>query len=208
MLKGETRKIAAKRAGFGSDFTARQAEIVVNTGVPELVEAMDKNEIAISAASFLARKPAAEQRAELAQAKASGKKVRGYQPPKSHHERPKRIPFGRFESVKDREGLDPNQRVHLWSKKVKDVIDANFIVGQMVGAISVMAGKHIPEVEPFIKAVEQMQAWKANRDANDGSQTDYARKARDQLGVVRKHIDVAYQRVSKLREYLKGESHE
>ena len=37
----ETREIAAQKAGFGSEFTYRQAKTVVQNASPELVEAMD-----------------------------------------------------------------------------------------------------------------------------------------------------------------------
>jgi ParB family chromosome partitioning protein len=35
----ETREIAAKKAGFGSDYTYRQAKAVVDQGMPDLVPA-------------------------------------------------------------------------------------------------------------------------------------------------------------------------
>ena len=37
----KTREIAAQKAGFGSEFTYRQAKTVVQNASPELVEAMD-----------------------------------------------------------------------------------------------------------------------------------------------------------------------
>jgi ParB-like chromosome segregation protein Spo0J len=61
----ETREIAAKRAGFGSSYTARAAEAVVTKGVPELVEAMDKGDVAISAAADIAKLAPVEQRQAL-----------------------------------------------------------------------------------------------------------------------------------------------
>src|SRR3954452_11938997 len=57
----KTRDIAAERAGFGNPETARQAEAVVRNGVPELIEAMDAGEIAISTAAQIARLPAETQ---------------------------------------------------------------------------------------------------------------------------------------------------
>lgn len=58
----ETREIAAEKAGFGSSFTLRQAEKVVEQGVPELVEAVDRGEVSISAAAEVAESPPEEQR--------------------------------------------------------------------------------------------------------------------------------------------------
>ena len=49
----ETREIAAQKAGFGSEFTYRQAKTVVQNASPELVEAMDNGSIAISTAARL-----------------------------------------------------------------------------------------------------------------------------------------------------------
>ena len=49
----KTRQIAAKKAGFGNPETYRQAKQVVNTGTPELIEAVDKGEIAVSRAAVI-----------------------------------------------------------------------------------------------------------------------------------------------------------
>jgi ParB-like chromosome segregation protein Spo0J len=57
---------AARAAGFGNKETARQAAAVVNTGTPELVEAMDKGEISIDAAAQIAKQPAEEQKRVVA----------------------------------------------------------------------------------------------------------------------------------------------
>jgi hypothetical protein len=40
--EGETRKLAAAKAGFGSEETYRQAKTVVEKATPELVEAVDQ----------------------------------------------------------------------------------------------------------------------------------------------------------------------
>ena len=58
----ETRDIAAERAGFGSHFTYRQAKAIVESGSPELVEAVDEGEVSVSAAAEIARQPHDEQR--------------------------------------------------------------------------------------------------------------------------------------------------
>ena len=53
-LKGrETAEIAATKAGFGNETTYRQARKVTEEAIPELVDAMDKGEISISAAAKL-----------------------------------------------------------------------------------------------------------------------------------------------------------
>ena len=49
-----TDEIAAKKAGFGSEFTYRQAKAVTEKATPELVAAMDQGTIAISTAAKLA----------------------------------------------------------------------------------------------------------------------------------------------------------
>ena len=47
----KTRQIAAEKAGFGNETTYRQAKNVVEHAEPELVEAMDRGEVAISTAA-------------------------------------------------------------------------------------------------------------------------------------------------------------
>jgi ParB family chromosome partitioning protein len=51
----ETRDLAAKQAGFGSNFTYRQAKSVIDNGVPELVEALDREEISSNRAAEIAK---------------------------------------------------------------------------------------------------------------------------------------------------------
>lgn len=58
----ETRDFAAKKAGFGNRETFRQAEHVVQHAEPELVEAMDRNVVSISAAHRASKLPAERQR--------------------------------------------------------------------------------------------------------------------------------------------------
>ncbi len=62
----ETRAIAARAAGFGSEATYRQAKAVVANGTPALVEAMDRGDVSISAAATLSKLPQEQQQATLA----------------------------------------------------------------------------------------------------------------------------------------------
>ena len=65
-VKGkQTREIAAKRAGFHSEQEFRRAADVVELGAPELVDAMDKNEISTSAAATIARTMPKEKQADV-----------------------------------------------------------------------------------------------------------------------------------------------
>jgi ParB family chromosome partitioning protein len=66
---GKTRDIAAKRAGFRNPETYRQAKIVTEEGVDELVEAVDRADIAVSAAAQIAKLPPDEQRAVVTERK-------------------------------------------------------------------------------------------------------------------------------------------
>jgi hypothetical protein len=50
----KSREIAAEKAGFGNETTYRQARKVTEEAIPELVEAVDKGDIAISTAAKLA----------------------------------------------------------------------------------------------------------------------------------------------------------
>ena len=59
--KGKTVDLAAKRAGFSSAETYERAKTVTEKGSPELVEAMDKGTVSISAAAAIASQPKQEQ---------------------------------------------------------------------------------------------------------------------------------------------------
>lgn len=50
---GETRQVAAEKAGFGNAETYRQAKAVVTQAAPELVAAMDAGTVAVSTAAKL-----------------------------------------------------------------------------------------------------------------------------------------------------------
>jgi ParB family chromosome partitioning protein len=61
-VRGNTRDIAAKAAGFGNGKTYEQAKAVIERGAPELVEAMDAGHVSVSAAATVASPPKKEQR--------------------------------------------------------------------------------------------------------------------------------------------------
>ncbi|MER2527353.1 MAG: ParB N-terminal domain-containing protein, partial [Candidatus Competibacter denitrificans] len=67
----ETSEVAAKKAGYGSEKTYRDAKTVVQKGSPELIEAMDKGDIAISTAAKLADQPPEIQQQAVADPKAA-----------------------------------------------------------------------------------------------------------------------------------------
>ena len=69
----KTAEIAAKAAGFGNAETYRQAKTVVKEAIPELVEAMDRGEIAVSTAAKLAKAEPEVQKKAAAQPKAAPK---------------------------------------------------------------------------------------------------------------------------------------
>jgi hypothetical protein len=56
-LGEKTRDIVAKRAGFSSGTSYERAQFVVDAGVPELVEAVDRGEASVSAAAQVATLP-------------------------------------------------------------------------------------------------------------------------------------------------------
>lgn len=60
---GRTKDLAAKAAGFGNGKTYEQAMAVVDSGSPELIEAMDDGRASVSAAAAVAALPKAEQKA-------------------------------------------------------------------------------------------------------------------------------------------------
>lgn len=61
----KTREIVAEKAGFGNAETYRQAKTVVEKGVPELVDAMDRGDVSISAAATIAKQPIEVQRKHI-----------------------------------------------------------------------------------------------------------------------------------------------
>lgn len=66
---GKTRELVARKAGFGSEFTYRNAKTVVEKGTPELVEAVDQGKVAISTAAKLATAPLVVQQQAVADPK-------------------------------------------------------------------------------------------------------------------------------------------
>lgn len=61
--QGDTRDLAAAKAGLGSGKTLEAAQSVIATGVPELVQAMDDGKVSIHAAKQIATLPQSEQTA-------------------------------------------------------------------------------------------------------------------------------------------------
>jgi len=66
---GETREIAARKAGFGSDRTYLRAKAVAHHAAPELAQAMDQGHVAISTAARLVSAPVEVQRKAAADPK-------------------------------------------------------------------------------------------------------------------------------------------
>jgi hypothetical protein len=71
----ETRHKLAKAVGIGGAYTMKQAERVVDCGIPELVSAMDSGEVSIDAAGKIATLPAEEQKAAIEGGKEGMKKA-------------------------------------------------------------------------------------------------------------------------------------
>ena len=63
---GETRDIVAERAGFSNGKAYERAKFVVDSGVPELVDAVDRGEASVSAAAQVATLPVEWQRVIVA----------------------------------------------------------------------------------------------------------------------------------------------
>lgn len=59
--RGDTRDIAAAKAGLGSGKTMEAAQKVVERGIPELVEAMDSGRVSIHAAASISALPKEDQ---------------------------------------------------------------------------------------------------------------------------------------------------
>ena len=71
----ETRSKIAKAAGFESDFSMRQAQQVVKRGAPEVIKAMDKGDLSISAAATIATQPKKDQAAIVAMPKEERREI-------------------------------------------------------------------------------------------------------------------------------------
>jgi hypothetical protein len=66
----ESREAAARIAGLGSAATLRRAQAVVANGTPELIEAMDKDEVSVTGAAQVAELPKKKQRQAVKEIKA------------------------------------------------------------------------------------------------------------------------------------------
>jgi len=66
--KGESMDLAAKRAGFGSGDTYERAKTIVDSGIPELIAAVDAGEVQIKPAAKFARQDRIEQAQQIAAA--------------------------------------------------------------------------------------------------------------------------------------------
>lgn len=73
--KGESRELAATKAGLGSARTMAKANQVIQNGTPELIEAMDSKAISIHAAANLSRLPKEDQATVLQQGKEAVKQA-------------------------------------------------------------------------------------------------------------------------------------
>ena len=62
----KTREVAAREAGFENETVFRRAKHVTEHGTPELVNAMDKGDVSVSAAATLSKLPQEEQKETLA----------------------------------------------------------------------------------------------------------------------------------------------
>lgn len=81
--RGETKDIAAAKAGLGSGKTMEAAQKVVELGAPELVEAMDAGKVSIHAAATIAVLPKDEQGRIDYDDKAAVRKAREQAKPKT-----------------------------------------------------------------------------------------------------------------------------
>lgn len=81
--QGQTRDIAAAKAGLGSGKTLEAAQKVVERGVPELVEAMDAGKVSIHAAAAIASLPKEDQRGIDYSDRSEVKKAREQAKPKT-----------------------------------------------------------------------------------------------------------------------------
>jgi hypothetical protein len=210
-LSDRTTVEVAKELNIGRGLIDGARSLKLNAA-PNVIDFVTSKKVGIStAAAFARHTPRWEQaKADVKTIKALGTKfTRGHAPKK---EKPAKLqkqarinpPRRGFTSIEDREGLDPEQRVHLWSKKLKDVIDAKGLVEDLVTGVVIMASDHKPEPERFFELIDQMKAWKPVVGATDGSQSDYARNARASLETLKAHIETAYRRVSALRQALLG----
>jgi hypothetical protein len=87
-LGEKTRDIVARRAGLGCGPSYQQAKQVVDLGVQELKDAMDKNTVSIRDASVLAKLPAEEQKRIVIPHPS------GSQPPSPAQLQPSALPWG------------------------------------------------------------------------------------------------------------------
>jgi hypothetical protein len=104
----------------------------------------------------------------------------------------------------DRQGLDPNQRVHLHAFAVKQMLDAQTKTHALANAILNAASPHYPDAGPFFDLIDQMLTWTPDKSRKGtGFDTDFAAKARKTLDSLDKHLGKAVERLTALQARLK-----
>lgn len=86
------------------------------------------------------------------------------------------------------------------------MLDAESVTSALANAVINAANSHHPAAAGFFEAIDRMLAWRPQLRANNGLQTDFARKARMTIDMMERHIDAAVLRFLDLQAALKGGS--
>jgi ParB family chromosome partitioning protein len=226
-ITGRARDIAAKRAGFGNEFTARQAKYVVKHAEPELIEAMDTGLATINGARLAADLPAEAQKALVVEHKASGQKIKGkahahkakgappiksaiINPPSIARPLPKReeiegyppegAGFEAHRAYLDQTGF----RVHIHSTAVRDLLKANAATSDIARLIMQIASPGRPDAEAFFSALDKLLYYQPVKGATDGAERNFAKLGQESLAMMVKHIEAAALRLDGYLKALKA----
>lgn len=202
---------AAKLAGFAGRGTVYRAANVMNSGIPEVVAAMDEGVITITAAERIAQQPKAEQPAKLAVAIEASRKQEASKhkiatpKPKAKAPRPDRsriLPKSRGEKLPtlsaEEVGLPENPtfeqraahqekygKAQFTPKRIRDMNDNQATVDEWIAALLALTSEHRPAPDKVAAALSEMLAWTTDQRkphfTGDGWETDYAKRARAQL---------------------------
>jgi ParB-like chromosome segregation protein Spo0J len=212
-----TREKSAKLAGLGNPTTAREAKVIVNQGIPALVEAVDRKEIAIEPGFAIAlqskerqaeiiKLPVLERRAAVHKLERPGKRLGGSRKKVSTRAvattvRPTMTP----PPTKEELGYPPDGssvaeydayfakygRTPLRPMVIADLLKDRLSTTELALALLSIADDHHPDADGFFESLDRMLAWVPQPDKTNGMQMNFASDGRKTLAMLEKALPKA-----------------
>lgn len=98
-------------------------------------------------------------------------------------------------------------KVQLRPKLVQDMINHRDMVGGLIAPILSIANEHQPDAPTFLRAIDELLAWKPKKGEPNGWATDFAANGREYLRLLDQKLDAALTLLEALRELLAARSH-